>query len=824
MKQGILSLVLLFCSWTLIGQIPFFQEQFDGDTLPDEWSTADVSGNLANQLVLWDICMNPMECPPSNYFFFKRSTQKKSFDAPSAGNGYAYSHAFPANLNGNSTPFRSQLTSSTIDCSDHSEVHLTFTTFISNLLSEAFDNAQVLVSIDSMSWTPFQIYPGLGLSGDTLFTTNPLPVTLDISSVAAGAPNVYIRWEWTGTKEFVWCLDDVRLYDTDPYYFKAVWGHLPGQGDFSNGLNGWTVDNSVNPAFDQGWIWSPLAYFGDALLAPDGFYLGSKTPLDGAAIMNADSYSTNGGTSGPPNPWPCYVSSLVSPTIDLSDVDQQLAMKFTQVASLNTGVESYDYFTSYSYSLDDGATWSVPLNANLGLYVNSKYRPAVRYFPLPEELLGESTVKIRFTFAGKFFAWGIDDVVIYERADFDLELKRNFFAVAPTLMTPGFMVDSLHFLVDVENVGQNLQEEVRVMVEVRDKSSNDMVFTDSLFVGELAVNELAENLIFPNAFLPPMEPTTYQVSYFHKSQEEDLFRINDTVKWEFIITDSILAKETGPTNAFAPQGDNNYSYGNCYYIPASIDTGIYVTDFTFGIGDPEEIDNVMLTILLYQWVGQASDDDDMASLDEMELVGLNTYTVDKDEIDGRAVITIPINEDNSPVLLEKDAYYLAVVKYVNTNPVKNYYMEISEQYDMQATYYLYDVLGKKRYMTMFDQGNDDEFSITGLGTGFDQIPLARLHLTTIVGTRNFPEWEGEFGVQPNPATDFTLLSIQTKEIVSDIRVRIFDIQGKLWMDKNLGKGNSFKERVPLKQMPPGTYFVHLQSGKNRKSISFQVHR
>ncbi|NNE30602.1 MAG: hypothetical protein HKN16_13260, partial [Saprospiraceae bacterium] len=237
---------------------------------------------------------------------------------------------------------------------------------------------------------------------------------------------------------------------------QTIWGDQPGEGDFDGGFNGWTVE-TPNPMTDSVWVWSPNGDVGNGVLAADGTILNSPTATNGCAAYNYDFFIT-GGVAIPPT-FPPMVSHLVSPVIDISGVDKSMAVNFTQLIRWFQSADGFVY-SNLSASVDGGATWSDYIDCNSGLLNGStltRFGPTNnnKTINIPKEFTeGADSIQIRFTFAGNFYYWVVDDVTLVERPDYDLS-ANNFFARAPSLFTPKTQMAPIGFLIDVENQGDN---------------------------------------------------------------------------------------------------------------------------------------------------------------------------------------------------------------------------------------------------------------------------------------------------------------------------------------------------------------------------------
>jgi hypothetical protein len=173
------------------------------------------------------------------------------YGGPDPTSGYTGPNVYGFNLNGdypNNMP-EYHLTSAPIDCSELSDVHLTFWRWL-GVEQPTYDHAYVRVSTNGANWTtvwenPFEIADDEWVEVD-----------LDISAYADGEPTVYLRWTMgttdTGWQYCGWNIDDVRLTSlicakpgdidgdgdvdvTDLLALLAAWGDCPGCPEDING-------------------------------------------------------------------------------------------------------------------------------------------------------------------------------------------------------------------------------------------------------------------------------------------------------------------------------------------------------------------------------------------------------------------------------------------------------------------------------------------------------------------------------------------------------------------------------------------------------------
>lgn len=169
--------------------VPFYSQDFSGG-IPGTWQNNDNAGDG----VVWRYTTTG-----SALSFGNLSTV-----GTTAANGYVIldsDSAFPSAAD-------AELVSDAIDCSSRTNVHLTFNEFF---VQWSTSLGIVWVSNDGSTWNDvYHAEAGLG-SGQT--TANPNMPDIDITSYAAGFSTVYVKFEYIGTTEYFWEVDDVALYE-----------------------------------------------------------------------------------------------------------------------------------------------------------------------------------------------------------------------------------------------------------------------------------------------------------------------------------------------------------------------------------------------------------------------------------------------------------------------------------------------------------------------------------------------------------------------------------------------------------------------------------
>lgn len=223
-KHTKLHSAMLLLAVTSAGQSREIYHQEDFSTgIPSGWTNVDNSGNNA----LWTWCDDPAAgqgggstggCPP---LWNDALNDQGPFAATSADNGFL---TLDSDIYGNITHV-SILTAGTLDLTAASSVYVEFEGFIGAYTVNPLDNAVFEVSNDGGSnWTTYNPYPNLVTGSpdppNVRWSFNPTKHTFDVSAVAAGQPNVSMRWSWTGNFEYLWSIDDFVVADSPDVIFS----------------------------------------------------------------------------------------------------------------------------------------------------------------------------------------------------------------------------------------------------------------------------------------------------------------------------------------------------------------------------------------------------------------------------------------------------------------------------------------------------------------------------------------------------------------------------------------------------------------------------
>ena len=605
----------------------------------------------------------------------------------------------------------------------------------------------------------------------------------------------------------------------------VVWGDQPGQGDFDGGFNNWeTVNTScANGAmeFDL-WRWDEDGVVVQGAFVSGGGVIASPTACNGVAYFDSDFYD-NGGDSGNLGGGPCTAGqegALISPTIDLSGVTSAgVSLEFFQAYR--------EFNSSYfvGYSIDNGTNWT-EIEVNADAVVNSAHINDVQRIPLPG-VVGSSQVKIRFRWAANYYYWMIDDVRLVEQEANNMRVNDNFYAVAQNAATPLIMAERIAFLADISNVGAATQTNVTLNMTIKD-DADVTVFDEDLDYNNVTGNTIVENIPFSTTFTPSAIGG-YNATYSISADADDFDESDNSLSFDFIVTDSIWAKELGQTRIVVPAASNwtspephTWAYGNHFYVP-ELSGPAYATSMTFAIDATQTaaaITGQVAQLTLYKW-NDANNDGD-AQDTEREFLDFGAYAILGTETEDN-LITIGF-DSGQPFELEANTHYILMLEFNSPNETTDLWLGASEAYNYAAMIFVngVDVLGDARFGSMLAIGDlsTEAFSSTGFGT--DIVPVVRLNVNGTIGTKDPLSDNNLVAVYPNPVQDILNLTYNLEQTAQNLSIRIMDVTGKVVMERQYSQIKSDTIDFNVKELAAGTYNVQLTSENGTTSRRFVV--
>ena len=801
--------------------IPFWQEDFGGGQLPSGWSVEDPTNNA----VFWQHCNGFNDCPLEVLSSLGLFPDER-FQSTSMENGFAY--LFPFGEGGGIEEHHSILETQSIDCSNKPQVFLAFSTFIMTKNSDP-ETAAVLEVRNSNSpvWVPFTIFPFLTqdlVQPERFFpepdqhriqSYNGQYVCLDISSVAAGQKEVFVRWrwDWTGDQEYCWLIDDIELLDKNPLHENAVWGIQSGEGDFDGGLNGWAVP----PLATCNWVWSAngLVDYPDSDDRADGKGC-SCTLKNGVAMMNGVCSASLQD----------HYAELISPTIDLSGATsgKRLGLRFNQAGAIGNNSGNSLPVTSVMVSTDGGQNFTDTIFLNLVEPFRKSFCKNT-LLPLPATINGTGEFVFKFVFSGSSFYWVIDDVRVVELFDYDLKISEDYYSVAPNYSTPPGLVRPIGFAAEVQNRGSLAQDFVKLYAEVFDDFSMDMVFRDTLFLGVLEPGAYSSDTFFSKKFLP-LPHRAYTVFYTVEGDGFEEYEKDNRVVFRFNTQSATYSKNSGRysiNGGFTPvSNDLRYEIGNCFYMPPGSDATALSMQFAISNGRQmyEFDDDVSFGINLYQWQNGDANGDFLANLDEYEKIAETIYQLEADLLPWE-VITVPFPD---PVPLEAGAYYFVTVNYFSPASANfqqmPFFIASSEEINYSSVYYQSLEGGQPAFTSMLRLWGESDFEANAWG--LLRIPYLNLNVEPTTPSIDVFAEEDFVSLFPNPTAGQLNIEFLNDKITNGTAIEIYDICGQLALPRQNLTGYVSQIPIDVSQLRSGMYNLRVTSRHKAISKKFVV--
>lgn len=598
---------------------------------------------------------------------------------------------------------------------------------------------------------------------------------------------------------------------------------------------GWTTADASGGAAVWAWCNDPSAtnpciLNWSAYAGQHGMGFFSLTGTNGFVYMDSDVLGTV---------TPDHIANLTTDAIDCSaQTEVWLKMEsligvFGLDADMNAILQvSTDNTNWTDFQIFEGLTTGERWSGN----------PEVSLIDITSVAAGSSTVYLQWSWTGNYeYYWLIDDLELYDSDPttlfvfaVDLRVNDNFFAIAPNAQTPASQIEQFGFLADIENVGYQDLTNVNLNVTILDDSNSAEVYNEDLAYGTIASDSLAENVLFAGGgYTPEATPgKTYTGTYVVSSDSVDLNPDNNTQTFDFIITDTLFAKDNGATRFISPAGSNwadgeahSWAYGNYFYTPNG--DGYYARYGSFTIGNADEVANKLLSLFLYKWVDDNVDGN--ADPEERTPIGVNFYEIQGTEL-STDIITLPLKEFTSqeiaPIPLENGGQYIIILEY-QTSDITDFVMMATDDYDYSAQVFRSEELMNPRYGSMLGLAGDlSTTPFESVGFGRDLSPVVQLSIgtepITIIGVEDILSDDNKITVSPNPAESFINLNFDLVEAHDEAIVRIMDVAGKVITERIYSNVQNDTFNYNVSNYAAGTYFVHFITEEGSKTIPFVV--
>ncbi len=633
---------------------------------------------------------------------------------------------------------------------------------------------------------------------------------------------------------------------TASYGPNVVWGKEPGQGDFLGGLNDWSVDKENTWAYVEDGNISGGAY--------GGVQMTSFSACNGVMAFNSD-FLDNGGVAGDFGaglcPAPC-TGALISPTIDLSgQTIDGIVVEFHQ------GLRQFQSQFYLITSKDGGVTWPDTVQFNTEYPVNSNAIAAERKRIALVGYGGVTSFRMKFEYAGNYYYWGIDDVVLINESKADVQVNENFFASAPSLRVPASQVSEMVFLTDISNVGNGNASNVKVELVITDPQNNNAELARlTNNYGALPAGTAQENKPFPVTWTPPATPGRYNASYIITSTE-DSEGANNTRSFFFDVTENTFANllpeaEVTPADYMGyvldpwVVGDEvtYYSAGNIYYVADGKD--ITIDKVRFGLTN--DIANInetgFINVDVYEWVDE-DDNNECAPLERVK-VGTNAVFLDG-AIENARLIELPIwalddegnADEGKEVNLKDNTTYVVMAHTSPLDPsverfqLLGYTGRTFTAFDRSTNYaastYAFDTLGIQRNSgslfgltgTSAEDVEERNYEIVQNGATQSAVFL-EMDVVESTGTYDVAK-DAQVTAFPNPASREIYFDITLNKVSQNVRIDLISMDGKSALSRSFTNVQDSRLKLDISNLISGTYsaMIHTDNGVITRKVVVQ---
>lgn len=576
--------------------------------------------------------------------------------------------------------------------------------------------------------------------------------------------------------------------------------------------------------------------YGTPFTAPT--IMGSETAANGIVFFNSVMQTwleDNANLNVPPSEYPEYTTSLITPDIDISSATRALALEFTQAIlylNISSGARaipitetfSRQVRTAFEVSTDGGANWSDPIQINEEVPSNS-WRETRESIPIPANVVGDATsIKIRFTFGSDFYFWGFDDMQIVERAAYDMQINENFYAVYPNFGTPVSQADSAAFLADIQNNGGLDASNVQLNLSIVADADGTEIYNDTKDYGTITVDSIAENQLFDQVLDPAVLASgVYTGTYLISHDEADNNAVNDTIQFQFVMTDTVFAKENGRgVRGIAPADDVSYSFGNVFYIPNG--NGFVAKNVSFGVDNGDELAGRSINIYLYEWNGDANADGLANSSEYGNAVALNSYTFDGTEPD-TTLITIPFDFEGNDVPLKDQTFYIALLQYINSSgDDQTCNFLVSENIDYAASTFANALAGLERPPVVLNVGPEPTPDLALASFVGNPVPVIRMSIAQTVNAPNVLSEENKIKVYPNPTNRDINLEVALVNTSNKVQVSVLDAAGRTLQNNLYSNFKEGKFNYDLSNLSAGFYFIRILTDEGLRTEKIFLQR
>jgi len=592
--------------------------------------------------------------------------------------------------------------------------------------------------------------------------------------------------------------------------------------DFNGGLGAYTA----GPGAPVGAVWEHSTN-GTAAANQAGtinaLFWGTRTAINspsvanGCAMYNSDVYD-GGGTAVGGGAYPgTHSGDMVSPSYDLTGKND-VSLKFNQYARANANAVS----TLLDVSIDGGMTWiNFPINAEVvGNASNNATNDGVVIVDLSAVAGGQSDVKIRFSWTGRYYFWLVDDVELIEKPNNDLVIGDYFYS-ADNFGTPITQIgtDTFGFSVDITNNGAADASNVVVRASVTDDALNT-IWIDSVTVPTIPAGYEDSTIDFVSTFVPDqLAVGSYFIVYSVSSDSVDFAPANNQEGYAFEINDSTFQKHSIIESGVRPGGGGDYMMGNVYTTSDwnPTDTKVSATNIYFTCAK-NAADGALDGNTVVIWLAEVSANvdanwdnfdatADLSTNPDLTTVGFATYVFPTGAANyDDFIITIEdLINGGKEVELKPNTRYMLLADYNGTN---NLIFGATDN-----TIKLFQIS-----TILYNAG----WFLGGFGEDRTAVLSTNIKVEDLTSNTNNQELtNASMEVFPNPATSFVNININFDE-ATDATLFITDVTGKLVQTQALNNVTNEKVNINVSDLAAGTYIARITTAEGFKTERFVV--
>jgi hypothetical protein len=302
----------------------------------------------------------------------------------------------------------------------------------------------------------------------------------------------------------------------------------------------------------------------------------------------------------------------------------------------------------------------------------------------------------------------------------------------------------------------------------------------------------------------------YDVTYHIDSDATaDDFPYDDTLKADFMMSDSIYSYARVDAGTYKPEGDGYYRGSQTTLTNSSCLTfdnangsrvGIHGMTFSATTYDSLTMDGQFIEITAYQWLDNFVDlNDGNADITNLVSVAGGEYYYIADLKEENIYIPFVV-----PVLLEDNQRYLFCMKHTGEDVFSAFDTKIDYGWNLEE--YL---------QPQFPIEADGAWNMFAFGTG--TVPALTVNMfPTAVGIENYTK--PEINSYPNPAS--AEINIPLGENYGDVSLIVTDMNGKTVKTENVNMTSPLLT-VDVTTLPSGLYIFNLTHGDN-ETLQFKV--